>query len=115
MTNAQQTVEHLSNLMDRARSNGDVELYCDLQAQLASVLLMLKRSVARTWDAAHNALMNGSWSLARLYLDDLAETDNRDELASLEAYEEASGKTVHAAFRALLEDRIELVNAKASR
>ena len=39
-----ETADHLSRLMDRARRNGDVELYCSLQSQLADVLTAVRAS-----------------------------------------------------------------------
>jgi hypothetical protein len=37
-TTHQDTVSHLTDLMNAAREAGDIETYCDLQSQLAAVL-----------------------------------------------------------------------------
>ena len=58
--------------------------------------------------AAHSALTGKRWSEARRHLDDLGRrSDNRDLLASVEAY------GVPEMLLAVIGDRIELVNSKA--
>lgn len=70
-------------------------------------------STDHLWQQAHAALLAGKWSAARAWLDSLSRrSDIRDELLSLDVYERAAGVELHPTFRAVLSDRIELVNCR---
>lgn len=63
---------------------------------------------ADMWEATHSALMCGRWNDGRALLDDLGLCDdNQDELLDAVAYR------VPRMIRELIQDRIDLVNAKA--
>jgi hypothetical protein len=66
-------------------------------------------STSKLFDFAHQSLLAGKFSQGRAALDELGlRSDNRDLLSSVEAYK------VPPEIRQLIQDRIELVNAKAS-
>lgn len=66
------------------------------------------------WAATHSALTSGRWSEARALLDVLGQRDdNHDTLGDVACY--APGVKLAADFADLLQDRIDLVNAKAER
>jgi hypothetical protein len=72
-------------------------------------------STSDLWDRTHKALCDGKWSKARNLLDDLGRCDNVvDLLLDLSQYERASGKTLPADYRPIIQDRIDLVNSKVA-
>jgi len=73
------------------------------------------------WSAAHSALMQGRWSVARRLCEELSRrSDYVDHLSSVAGYVAAQRRTdceraLDAGFSQLLQDRIEGVNSRADR
>lgn len=75
--------------------------------------MIQKVSTSTLWEQTHAALCAGSWSKARSLLDDLGRrADVVDLLLDLSQYERASGKTLPADYRPIIQDRLDLVNSK---
>jgi hypothetical protein len=73
-------------------------------------------STPELWAATHSALCAGRWSQARALLDALGRReDNRDLLPPTTAYAKITGHGPLTDFAQLIQDRIDLVNALATR
>ena len=67
-------------------------------------------TTSELWDATNTALHGRQWSRARALLDDLGlRRDNHDQLLDAACY----GMPESSPYHAIIQDRIDLVNARA--
>ncbi len=73
----------------------------------------MRNATKDLYRATVQSLAYGDWGKARIMLDDLARSDNRENVPELDAY--PSAPKLRPEFRAMLADRIGLANSAADR